>query len=145
MLHRGRQGRTIVFVYGRGFFRVAPYIQNPSQNAATVAWFSDDPGAGQIVLRWKDAVGTGQVREVESVPAVSGALPFHHKVRLVELAPDTSFGYTVFQDGEKAAGQFRMQGSKDRPLRFIVYGDCETEATSALTCRDCRLHGSAAP
>ncbi len=128
----GKVGLSILFLAGTalGGFRVAPYIQNPSQNAITVSWFSDDPGAGKIVLRRKDAAGAGQVREAESVPVVSGALPFHHEVRLVGLAPDTSYGYAVFQDGEKAVGQFRTQGGKDRPLRFIVYGDCETEPES---------------
>ena len=113
-----------------GGFRVAPYIQNPTRNAITLIWFSDDPGAGRIVLRWKDEKDAGQTRSVESEPAMAGAQPFHHEVRLTGLAPDTSYEYAVFQNGAKAIGRFRTQGSNDRPVRFIVYGDSETEPES---------------
>jgi len=40
-------------------FRVTPYVQNPSQHAVTLIWFSDSDSAGKIELRWTQADGDG--------------------------------------------------------------------------------------
>ncbi|MEN7973546.1 MAG: metallophosphoesterase, partial [Verrucomicrobiota bacterium] len=107
---------------------------------------SNGPGAGTVTFR--DGDGEGRARTIESVPVEAKALgyhpaemkdlsddepaslPFRHEVRLAGLAPDTSYKYSVLQNGDKATGQFHTQGTKDCPVRFIVYADSETEPES---------------
>lgn len=140
--------RAVSTATASGGFRVAPYVQNPSRNAMTLIWFSNDRSAGKIALRGTDVDGVEQIRTFKSVPTIASSLgyhpsetdsltdddpvsvPFHHEVRLTELVPGTSYEYTVLQSGDRASGQFRTQGAKDHPVRFIVYADSETEPES---------------
>jgi len=119
-------------------FRVTPYLQSPSATGMTIVWFSDKETPGLLTL---------DSREIYSVPTracelayhlaeygeleAAQSLPFRHVLKIDGLAPGHDYQYDVVQDGEKASGEFRTPGPKDTALRFVVYGDSETEPESS--------------
>jgi hypothetical protein len=129
-------------------FRVTPWLQNPDRNAMTLIWLSNSERAGQLVI-WEqdeDDSATGVLLESRPIlaktlgyhpaercttPACSlPGLPFLHQLRITGLKPGTGYRYRVTQDFEKAGGTFSTLPDTDEPLRFIVYGDSETEPES---------------
>lgn len=123
-------------------FRVTPYLQNPSQNAVTITWFSENDSQGRLRLESEEGV---EIQSMKSIPIVATALeyqaaekvdvvgkspPFHHELRLVGLLAGESYRFVVEQDGDKAGGEFKTPSSELRPMRFIVFGDSETEPES---------------
>jgi hypothetical protein len=130
-------------------FRVTPYLQNPAPGALTLSWLSDDPGAGRVALH---ALDGGSTIRLSSSPVEAGALDYHpaetllvgrgeerassppflHEVRLEGLAPGAGYRYEVEQGAETARGQFVTPPLDARePVRFVVFGDSETEPESA--------------
>lgn len=121
-------------------FRVAPYVQNPTETTATLVWFSDSPNPGEVTLGLDDGPYLRSLRseprradalayqpgEMESPPA----LPYHHELRIGGLQPGRAYRYTVRQDGETAHGRIATRPEEARALRFIVFGDSETEPES---------------
>lgn len=129
-------------------FHVTPYLQNPAKDAITLVWFSKEDRAGQLTV-WKP--GSDNLRKMaifESRPVRAAALvyhpsenckdadcdesplPFLHQVRVTDLEPDTMYRYQVTQNSDRAGGHFSTLDDGDKPLRFIVYGDSETEPES---------------
>lgn len=129
-------------------FRVTPYLQNPARDAITLIWFSDEDRVGQLTV-WKsagDSLEDGVV--FESHPVRAEALfyhpaehcagsycdelapPFLHQLRITDLEPDTVYRYRVVQHTEQVDGSFSTLDSGEKPLRFMVYGDSETEPES---------------
>jgi len=129
-------------------FRITPYLQNPGQDAMTFIWFSHENRAGRLTV-WKsgsDDVERGVL--VESGPVMAEALaydpaehcagsdcselalPFLHQLRITGLEPSTEYRYQVTQHKQQADGHFSTLGDGQKPLRFIVYGDSETEPES---------------
>lgn len=127
-------------------FRVTPYLQNPSPEAMTLVWLSNAGRAGKLTL-WAQDDPT-HVAGFDSSPVVAAALDYHaaetcdnpdcrrprlpylHQLRISGLKPGTTYRYQVAQDTARAGGSFTTPGDADRPLRFIVYGDSETEPES---------------
>ncbi len=128
-----------------GGFRVPPYIQNPAADAMTVVWFSENDLPGRLSYHR----ASEQAATIASQPVRSDALaypewevknffagkapspPYRHTVRLTGLTPDTAYTYTVEQGVSRFASSFRTAPSSERAVRFIVYGDSETEPESA--------------
>ena len=128
-------------------FRVTPYLQNPSADGLTLVWFTDRGNAGE--LRWGPADG-GETQTLVSHPVRDDALTYHeleleapdpplahpttapyrHEVRLAGVQPGVAYAWQVTQDGATAAGHFRLPAETDAALRFIAYGDSETEPES---------------
>jgi hypothetical protein len=122
-------------------FRQAPYVQNPSTTGATLIWFSASGEAG--VLSVSDKNGT-RLQTLHSRPRRAVALdyhpaeplsarapvPFMHEVRLTGLEPGGQYLYRVRQGKALAAGEFPTLPDVPRSLRFIVFGDSETEPES---------------
>ena len=120
-------------------FRVAPYPQNPSPQAVSLVWLSQGPGRGRVLLARADG---DPALVAESVPVRAGTLafrpeektkdepPFLHRVRLDGLVPGEVYRYRVEQDGEESAGSFRTPTDAPLPVRFVVFGDSETEPES---------------
>ena len=124
-------------------FRVLPYVQNPTSEAITVIWFSDDERPGTIMV-----CGPGFDRTLASAPRRAQALayqrdeirllpggvdpgpPFMHRVRVDGLGPDTSYAYRVRQGEATFDCRFRTAPAFDGDIRFIVYADAETEPES---------------
>ncbi len=138
-------GRSVDSVCG---FRVTPYLQNPAGNAMTFSWLSKENRAGQLTV-WKPGLdGDGQEVLFESRPVKAAALAYHpaeecsnpecgnpvlpflHQVRVTALEPGTLYRYRVKQHEEQAGGSFTTPDEGNTPMRFIVYGDSETEPES---------------
>ena len=122
-------------------FRLEPYVQNPTATGATLIWFSESPKAGKLNVMDENSA---LLRTLESYPSRAVSLeyhpsepkpgqapvPFMHEVRLTGLEPGRSYRYRVTQDGSQAGGEFATLPGLSRPLRFIVFGDSETEPES---------------
>jgi len=128
-------------------FRVTPYVQNPTAAGVTLVWFSEGGNPGR--LRWQAEDG-GAAGESSSNPVEDGALayhpleleapepplahpptaPFRHEVAIDGLRAGVGYRYEVRQDGATASGRFRLPAADDRALRFIAFGDSETEPES---------------
>lgn len=129
-------------------FHVTPYLQNPAEDAITIIWFSKEKRAGRLIV-WKLDGGSFEEGVLfESSPVKAKALVYHdaencgdadcsesplpylHQVRLKDLEPDTVYWYRVTQNTQHRDGHFSTLGNGKKPLRFIVYGDSETEPES---------------
>ncbi len=129
-------------------FHVTPYLQNPAKDAITLVWFSKENRAGQLTV-WKPGSASLEMMAIfESRPVRAEALvyhpaescadadcnefplPFLHQVRLTDLEADTLYRYQVTQNSEHAGGSFSTLDDGEKPLRFIVYADSETEPES---------------
>ena len=126
-------------------FRVFPYLQNPASDAMTIIWFSEENIQGQLLYQRK---GTAAKTTISSspVPALNLAysvwesstffggnapsFPFRHRLRIEDLNPSTEYEYTVIQGADSFSSSFRTAPAVNAPIRFIVYGDPETEPES---------------
>jgi len=127
-------------------FRITPYLQNPSETAITVTWLSEDDRPG--LLRLMSGQGI-EIRQLRSLPVLARALeyqagemiepdsglarnlPYLHQQRIEGLEPGGAYRFLVEQGGESAGGQFHTPDKSKSSLRFIVFGDSETEPESA--------------
>ena len=126
-----------------GPFRVLPYLQNPGAGEMTVMWFSEAATTGQVVYgqagNWS-ALSAAPVAasaldyhstEWSKFPGgVPPSLPYAHHARLTGLVPGLSYTYIVTQDGVSVTNEFRSPPPSGAPVRFIAYGDSETEPES---------------
>ncbi len=126
-------------------FRVFPYLQNPDIDAITIIWFSEENSPG--LLSWREQ-GAGTNVHVNSNPVPAEALeyslwedttffegqapatPYRHRVRIENLNPSSKYEYTVVQGTEAFSSTFHTAPEGNAPVRFIVYGDSETEPES---------------
>jgi hypothetical protein len=133
--------------FGECGFRVTPYVQNPASDAMTVIWLSNSSRAGQLVLHETGSGDTGKA-VFESKPVRAAALAYHpaekcrltdcsevltpylHQLRVTGLRPGINYSYRVKQDSSTANGQFRTADNGEKPVRFIVFADSETEPES---------------
>lgn len=129
-------------------FHITPYIQNPARDAMTIIWFSKENRAGQLTVLKAGDGGLDRGPVFESRPVKADALAYHpaekcaeadcskpplpylHQVRLKDLEPGSSYRYRVTQNTEQADGSFSTLDDGRKSLRFIVYGDSETEPES---------------
>lgn len=135
---------TPVFGTAQGDFRIPPYIQNPAPDAMTILWFSEQniPGSlsyGEISESKTTVNSTPVLAETlaypnwEVVTFFSGKAPeapYRHRIRLTGLKPNTAYTYTVKQGEADFSASFKTAPLANRPIRFIVYADCETEPES---------------
>jgi len=122
-----------------GPFRISPYLQSVSNDAATVVWFSELANAGRLRVdgQTSDAL-TSEPRlacelayhlaEFRNLNAAR-ALPYRHEVNLQGLESGRRYRVAVEQDGDTATLQLRTPASSK--VRFVVYGDSETEPESS--------------
>ncbi len=126
-------------------FRIYPYLQNPSQNAMTVIWFSEANTPGSFKYFEEN---TNTETALSSYPVLASALaspawendtffdgqapapPYRHRVRLTGLKSNTTYLYSVEQDGARFSSSFKTAPDKSSPIRLIVYSDSETEPES---------------
>jgi hypothetical protein len=125
-------------------FRVYPYIQNPTESAVTIRWLSNKPDQASVEVN-RD----GYSKVFTSVPQLADSLrnnpwapeaadrfeepPFIHSVRVDGLSTGTVYQYTVKQSGHDFASEFSTSPTGDRPVRFIVFADSETEPESSTS------------
>jgi hypothetical protein len=126
-------------------FRVYPYLQNPARDAITIIWFSEDNKPGELSY-WTE--GSDKKSDIYSSPVSADALaysswesstffggtaplvPFRHRIRLENLLPETTYGYSVTQGSGSFSSSFNTAPDRFSSIRFIVYGDSETEPES---------------
>ena len=126
-------------------FRIFPYLQNPATDAITIFWFSDLDSPG-LLTYWKQ--GSENKINVTSTSVFAEDLeysvwedttffegqaplaPFRHRVRIENLDPGSSYEYTVTQGTETFTSTFKTIPDGNVPVRFIFYGDSETEPES---------------
>lgn len=129
-------------------FRVKPYLQNPLDDAITISWLGNQNRAGQVKVWQQGADGVETELHYESIPVLADALAYHpaenceqaycmdaslpylHEVRVTGLEPDSLYRYEVVQASGQVNGSFSTPGPAIESLRFIVYGDSETEPES---------------
>ena len=125
-------------------FRIMPYVQNPASDAMTLTWFSADNSVGLVELRLCGgdestvyrlspvaamalAYHAAEAREFVGSPP---PIPYQHALRLSGLESGRNYCYEVTQGEQRITGRFRTAGAADEAVRFIVYGDSETEPES---------------
>lgn len=130
-------------------FRVYPYLQNPAPEAMTVMWFARAAGSCRLGFRpsdrpaaefvWltsdgirADALAYDRTDRPACRRGTGCNAPYRHRVRVRGLRPDTSYDYVVEQSQTRFQSQFRTGPGAEtrRPLRLIMYADCETEPES---------------
>ncbi|MBX3451725.1 MAG: metallophosphoesterase family protein [Planctomycetaceae bacterium] len=130
---------------GEEFFRVFPYVQNPTPEAISILWISPHEKTGCVKV-----LSEGEERRLESQVISAEALRpnpfapepgvsenpsplFKHRVRVEGLKPETTYSYTVEQGTARFNDTFTTAPSAETPIRFIVYSDSETEPESSTS------------
>ncbi|NIA26517.1 MAG: PKD domain-containing protein [Desulfobulbaceae bacterium] len=122
-------------------FRITPYVQNPSEHAMTLIWFSEENSDGQADVGQCDSQERARYRsnpvaatalafhpaELLSVDDPPPSTPYRHELRLRGLDPGQDYCYQVTQGEQRVSGRFHTPGTT---VRFVVYGDSETEPES---------------
>ena len=126
-------------------FRIPPYLQNPAPEAMSILWFSEGSSLGYLSF-WKP--GSQAKTTLTSSPVLAGTLaypvwedttffggsapqpPFRHRLRIEDLEPFSYYDYMVVQGADTFRSAFRTAPLRDTSIRFIVYGDSETEPES---------------
>jgi len=127
-------------------YRITPYLQKLSSNSVTISWFGERPTAGRVTIRGGPEASRDDERVLVSAsrPAcelgyhlaeyrdllAARLIPYKHQVTVEGLIPGREYRYIALQDGVTATGRFRTPGGPDQNLRFVVYGDSETEPES---------------
>ncbi len=130
-------------------FRTYPYLQNPAPTSMTIRWFShvespgtlevfeSDDATGQAVFAKKTTPEQATTLAYNPFQEEPGgphpSLPFRHTVVVESLKPLTRYSYKVTQGTSTFTGTFRTAGTKDTPLRLVVYSDSETEPESTTS------------
>jgi hypothetical protein len=140
-------------------FRVTPYLQNPTATGTTIIWFSDNETPGLVTIKGGESESDTQTFSSKPTQAcelayhlaeygdleAAQSLPFRHVLPVEGLTPGHDYHYEVVQEGEVASGEFGTPDPLDTTVRFIVYGDSETEPESTGRNAIWSIPGSAAP
>ncbi len=126
-------------------FRVFPYLQNPGSDAMTILWFSEENSPGQLTYQREGAAAKTTITsspvsaedlaysDWENSTFFGGntpSVPFRHRIRIGNLESGREYEYTVTQGTDSFSSSFRTAPAGNAPIRFIVYGDPETEPES---------------
>ncbi|MGQ9679137.1 MAG: metallophosphoesterase [bacterium] len=110
---------TLVMV---AMFRVGPYLQNLTDSSVTVLWRSATAVVGVVEFGFDTSY---QFRIAELEPDTM------HRVTLDALRPDTVYHYRVLSGADTSNDAiFSTPVGRDKPFRFIVYGDNRTDSAS---------------
>ena len=125
-------------------FRVQPYVQNPSLDAMTIRWLSNDHAPGELTVDLPEGP-----RTFRSTPVIATTLaynpfkaepygphpniPWLHSIRVTGLTPGLNYTYQVRQGAESRSASFRTSPAKVSPIRIMVYSDPETEPESTTS------------
>lgn len=137
-------------------YRVYPYLQNPSHDAMSILWLSEDDqpvtvtveGVGtfksQPVLAKNLDYSDGELAYIHGeknfgqifahvAKGQAPSLPYQHRIRITGLTANTQYTYQVGSDQpEPFVSTFTTapQTSSATPINFVVMADMETEPES---------------
>lgn len=125
-------------------FRVEPYLQNPTSDAITVRWLSESSDAGSVVIDGRTftsaptLASTLDYQAAEPLDGRNAGLPWLHSVRVSDLTPSHSYGYTVTQGSTTKTGAVVTPVASavasgiatGGGVRLFVYSDTETQPES---------------
>lgn len=103
-------------------FRVGPYLQNLTDSSVTVLWRSATAAVGVVEFGFDTSY---QFRIAEREPDTM------HHVTLGALIPDTIYHYRVITGSDTSSdATFSTPVDRNKPFRFIVYGDNRTDSAA---------------
>ena len=127
-------------------FAVKPYLQHPSKDAMTVICFTADKSCTATFRCWlRNGDATSRRVMTETTTGVwaqaltnnlacgdssrkTGDL-YRHRARFTGLKPNRIYDYAVeLEGGNVYSNSFRTTPSRDTPIRFVAYADCETQS-----------------
>ncbi|MCX7428101.1 MAG: metallophosphoesterase [Planctomycetia bacterium] len=120
-------------------FRVNPYLQNPAQDAMTVTWFTQTNTPGSLNVNGVTLTSTPVLTTAlayypteitKYFGGVNPGTPYMHRVRVNGLTAGTTYNYSVTQGATTYNAAFRTAPTANSSVRFLVYGDSETEPES---------------
>ncbi len=124
-----------------GGFRVEPYLQNPTETAITVIWFSDTDSPGTLSLKnggeyaskpvRADKLAYHEAERAANLVSTQISEPWMHRVRLENLEPGREYIYSVLQGGQSRSGTLHTAPRLEQGLRILVFADSEAEPESA--------------
>ncbi len=112
---------------------MGPYLQNPSQTAITVIWWTDFPTVGNT---GRVEYGDGFAETQSAVETDMRSLMFgcyRQEARITGLAAGRTYAYRVrsndgVQDHVSAEWSFSAAGERDANVHFAVVGDGRTDS-----------------
>jgi hypothetical protein len=123
---------------GQSQFRIAPYLQNVTENSITIIWWSPDNQAG--TLEWGTTPKYGN--KLTSTPIEGSAIstivegverpdkhPYRHEANLSSLRANTTYHYCVTQGESKWQAQFITAAGVETDFSFAIGADPESKST----------------
>lgn len=144
-------------------FRVLPYLQKPAQDQMTITWFTESPEPGHLtmtgpglkgkltrtsqpehqpLLDYTAAERSQSIAGLQQGTWLKGERNYKHSLTIRGLRPDTSYRYTVTQDGARFAARFSTAptAEKWKDLRIVAFADSETEPRGRVEKREWELN-----
>jgi hypothetical protein len=127
----------------RAQFIVDPYLQNPTVDEMSLIWFTQTNTPGTLTVDLPSGPQVFNSAPVFTpklgyhaleVPLLPGGIdpgaPYRHRVRVSGLTAGTAYDYTVDQGAASFSRQFRTAPNSNSSVRFMIFGDSETEPES---------------
>jgi len=103
---------------GYDIITLGPYVQNVTPTSMVIMWQTAIPVESRIVY---GAATQEDIEVIDPKPVT------RHEVTLVDLEPDTVYGYSVKSIAEESFDStFQTAPNSSRSFRFVVYGDSRT-------------------
>ncbi len=138
-------------------FRVYPYLQQPSKDGMLINWFTETGTPGTLTvsggdlsapLVWTSSPSYQPLLEYTQAERAENVGPgvdldlisddnYKHSVPVSGLTPNTTYTYSVEQNGGTFSRQFNTAPSRDdwQKVRFIALADSETQPQGRTTNR----------
>lgn len=135
-------------------FRVRPYLQCLHRDTLWITWFTEDSEPGTLILNGPGFTNKrfeAPAREMTDLlyseleesersefPDMFANRNYKHQVVVRGLRPGGSYSYEVVQGKSRYRSRFQTPPAADTtdPIRFIAFGDCETDPDGRKIYRD---------
>ncbi|MBE9059771.1 metallophosphoesterase [cf. Phormidesmis sp. LEGE 11477] len=139
--------------------RVNPYLQQPSSDGMYITWFTEENISGELsitgpgldspltfvtsptfepILGYTDAELNQEIEGLEPGSWLLGNENYKHTVDVTELAPDSTYEYSVSVGETTFESSFETAPTAEDwdTIRFVVLSDSETEPRGRVNRRD---------
>lgn len=139
--------------------RVNPYLQQPSSDGMYITWFTEENVPGELsiigpsldspltftttptlepILSYTDAELNQEIEGLEQGSWLLGNENYKHTVDVTELAPDSTYNYSVTVGETTFESSFETAPTAEDwdSIRFVVLSDSETEPRGRVNRRD---------